>query len=77
MPVADHASPLIAPDLTGPGACQPLDVVDEQARVLSNTPVNPEYCHMILATGREAASARAGQFFNIACPRTCRISGDR
>jgi len=50
----------------------PFDVADTQAAVMSNTAVNADYFHMILETRGLALTARAGQFFNIACPATSR-----
>lgn len=47
-------------------------VADTPAVVVSNQPVNADYFHMILDAGPVAASARAGQFFNLACPATTR-----
>lgn len=48
------------------------DVADTQALVISNTAVNADYFHMVLEAGPLASSAKAGQFFNIACPATTR-----
>ncbi|HMJ44003.1 MAG TPA: dihydroorotate dehydrogenase electron transfer subunit [Pseudolabrys sp.] len=50
----------------------PLAIADTQAFVVSNKAVNERYCHLILEAGDLAASAKAGQFFNIACPATTR-----
>lgn len=43
---------------------------DVSATVLSNTSVNPEYKHLVLAAPEPAPSAAAGQFFNLECPIT-------
>lgn len=48
------------------------DVADTLAPVVSNQQVNADYFHMVLDAGAVAASARAGQFFNLACPATTR-----
>ena len=47
-----------------------FDVADTQALVTSNTAVNAEYFHLTLAAAGLAMTAKAGQFFNIACPAT-------
>jgi dihydroorotate dehydrogenase electron transfer subunit len=47
-----------------------FDVADTQALVVSNTAVNADYYHMVLAASGLALTARAGQFFNMACPAT-------
>lgn len=47
-----------------------FDVADTQALVMSNTAVNDEYIHLTLAAAGLAMNAKAGQFFNIACPAT-------
>jgi dihydroorotate dehydrogenase electron transfer subunit len=49
-----------------------FDVADIEATVRANTPVNEDYVHMILDARGLALSAKAGQFFNIACPATTR-----
>ena len=54
------------------GAAAPFDVADTTALVLANRPVNDDYVHMILEADGLALSAKAGQFFNIACPATSR-----
>jgi len=46
------------------------EVGDTRALVVSNQAVNGEYFHMVLAAGSPATTAKAGQFFNIACPAT-------
>lgn len=56
-----------------PAVVEPAhDVADTPATVVSNQPVNADYFHMVLDAGEVAASARAGQFFNLACPATTR-----
>ncbi|MBX3551528.1 MAG: dihydroorotate dehydrogenase electron transfer subunit [Pseudolabrys sp.] len=62
-------SPARAPS-TAPQAEAAFDVADTQALVVSNTAVNSDYFHMVLEADGLAAQARAGQFFNIACPAT-------
>lgn len=47
-----------------------FDVADTQALVVSNTAVNADYYHLVLAASGLALTARAGQFFNMACPAT-------
>jgi dihydroorotate dehydrogenase electron transfer subunit len=47
-----------------------FNVADTQALVMSNTAVNDEYFHLTLAAAGQAMNAKAGQFFNIACPAT-------
>ena len=49
-----------------------FDVADTQALVVSNTAVNDDYVHIVLDAAGLAANAKAGQFFNIACPATVR-----
>jgi dihydroorotate dehydrogenase electron transfer subunit len=48
------------------------DVADIPALVVLNQPVNADYFHMVLDAGQVAASAKAGQFFNLGCPATTR-----
>jgi dihydroorotate dehydrogenase electron transfer subunit len=50
----------------------PFDVADTRGLVTSNTAINADYYHMVLAADGLALTARAGQFFNIACPTTPR-----
>lgn len=64
-PAVDTETPDIRP--AGTAA---FDVADTQATVLSNTAVNDEYFHLKLAADGLALTARAGQFFNLACPAT-------
>jgi len=45
-------------------------LADTQAEVLSNEAINPEYRHLVLRAQGSALFAKAGQFFNIACPST-------
>lgn len=45
-------------------------VADTLARVLTNRAVNAEYFHLVLEATGPALTAKAGQFFNIACPPT-------
>lgn len=47
-----------------------FDVADTKAVVLQNSALNRDYVHMILQADGCAADAKAGQFFNIACPAT-------
>jgi dihydroorotate dehydrogenase electron transfer subunit len=48
------------------------DVADTDALVVSNIAVNDDYFHLTLRVDGVALSAKAGQFFNIACPATVR-----
>src|SRR5664280_1410640 len=54
-----------------PGATK-FDVADTRALVKSNVAVNADYFHLIMQADGLAMTARAGQFFNIACPATAR-----
>jgi len=54
-----------------PGAMQ-FDVADTRALVKSNVAINADYFHVIMQADGLAMTARAGQFFNIACPATAR-----
>jgi len=45
-----------------------FDIADTKALVLQNSALNRDYIHMILQADGCAADAKAGQFFNIACP---------
>jgi dihydroorotate dehydrogenase electron transfer subunit len=45
-------------------------VVGEDAEVLSNERVNPEYRHLVVRCGAVSARAVAGQFFQLLCPHT-------
>jgi dihydroorotate dehydrogenase electron transfer subunit len=47
-----------------------FDVADTRAKVLSNEAMNEDYVHLVLQADGLALNARAGQFFNIACPAT-------
>ena len=46
------------------------ELADTQSLVVSNARVNSEYFQLIVRAEAPATLARAGQFFNIACPRT-------
>jgi dihydroorotate dehydrogenase electron transfer subunit len=46
------------------------ELADTQSLVVSNAPVNSQYFQLVVRADAPATSARAGQFFNIACPRT-------
>jgi len=69
---------LLSPPLIGPAPSTlrrppppgAFDVADTQATVMSNIPMNADYCHMVLEADGVALTATAGQFFNIACPAT-------
>jgi len=50
--------------------CIPSEIADTQAVVTSNAAVNRDYYHMKLGASGVALNAKAGQFFNIACPTT-------
>jgi dihydroorotate dehydrogenase electron transfer subunit len=43
-------------------------IVAELARVVANTAVNAEYRHLVVDCSEIAASAQAGQFFQLLCP---------
>jgi dihydroorotate dehydrogenase electron transfer subunit len=43
-------------------------VAEEHATVLSNTSVNGEYRHLVVATSVRAATAEPGQFYQLLCP---------
>ena len=47
-------------------------IVGEAAEVLSNDSVNSEYRHLVVRCGAIAASAVAGQFFQLLCPHSDR-----
>jgi len=47
-----------------------FDVADTSTVVLSNEAVNADYVHLVLRADGLALTAKAGQFFNIACPAT-------
>jgi len=68
-----RAPPVEAETVTmvpAPADTQAFDVADTQALVRSNTAVNDEYFHLTLSAPGLAMNAKAGQFFNIACPAT-------
>lgn len=67
--MADSRSPnfLYCAAAWSEGACNLADV---PAVVVSNRAVNAEYFHLALRAGGPALTAKAGQFFNIACPAT-------
>ena len=46
------------------------ELADVQSFVVSNARVNSEYFQLVVRAEAPATLARAGQFFNIACPRT-------
>jgi dihydroorotate dehydrogenase electron transfer subunit len=54
------------PDAQEPAPC----VNDCRTLVLANQPVRGDYWHLTVQASGPALTARAGQFFNIACPRT-------
>src|ERR1039458_4846189 len=51
------------------GAMQ-FDVADTRALVKSNVAINADYFQVIMQADGLVMTARAGQFFNIACPAT-------
>lgn len=55
-----------------PSGARQFDVADTQALVKANIAVDADYFHVILQADGLAMTARAGQFFNIACPATSR-----
>jgi len=46
------------------------DLADTQSIVVSNVAINSEYFQLVVKADAPATTAKAGQFFNIACPRT-------
>lgn len=65
-PVTSHGESGSAPR----PARREADVFDVAAEVISNNQVNADYCHLVVQAGECAAYAKAGQFFQIACPMT-------
>lgn len=62
---------VFAPPLAGyPEHSPGQPPADIEAEALSNEAVNPEYRHLVLRAQGSALTAKAGQFFNIACPST-------
>lgn len=55
---------------TQPGLRAELTLADSLTRVVSNEPINPDYLHLVLKAEGPVLLAKAGQFFNIACPAT-------
>jgi dihydroorotate dehydrogenase electron transfer subunit len=53
---------------TAPAAFHP-NVAEEQVAVLTNTIVNGEYRHLVVATSPLAAAAAPGQFYQLLCPQ--------
>ncbi|MBI1205555.1 MAG: dihydroorotate dehydrogenase electron transfer subunit [Rhodopseudomonas sp.] len=47
-----------------------FEVADTRSVVVVNRAINDDYCHLVLEADGPALSARAGQFFNLACPNT-------
>ncbi|MGE0231340.1 MAG: dihydroorotate dehydrogenase electron transfer subunit [Flavobacteriaceae bacterium] len=68
------AGPVATQVETGGAPKQPArrerDVFEINAPVVSNRQVNADYYHLVVEAGECAAYAKAGQFFNIACPVT-------
>lgn len=72
LPVA-HASELLVGDQTFTGQVQQCvggEIADTRAKVVANQAVNRDYVHLVLKADGPALTARAGQFFNLACPAT-------
>ena len=46
------------------------EIADARGQVISNRPVNSDYFHLVLKADGPALTAKAGQFFNVACPAT-------
>lgn len=44
------------------------EIADTCGQVVSNRPVNSDYVHLVLKADGSALAAKAGQFFNVACP---------
>jgi dihydroorotate dehydrogenase electron transfer subunit len=47
-----------------------FDVADAESVIVVNKAVNENYVHLVVEVDAHSLSARAGQFFNIACPTT-------
>ena len=66
-----HTSELLvaAQTVTRSGASfEEGEIADACGRVISNRPVNSDYVHLVLKADGPALAAKAGQFFNVACP---------
>jgi dihydroorotate dehydrogenase electron transfer subunit len=63
----DHPSATMRPAASSEPFWKP-SIVAELAKVVANTAVNAEYRHLIVDCSEVAASARAGQFFQLLCP---------
>ena len=66
----DHPSVTMQPAAMPPASRAPWkpSIVAEVARVAANTAVNAEYRHLVVDCSEIAASAQAGQFFQLLCP---------
>lgn len=50
--------------------CEGALIADARAKVVANKAVNRDYVHLVLNVDGPALAAKAGQFFNVACPAT-------
>src|SRR5580692_5007062 len=67
----DRSSHQMPPAITpsaSPHAPWKPSIVAELAKVVANTAVNAEYRHLVVDCSEVAASAQAGQFFQLLCP---------
>ncbi len=67
----DHSRMTMQPAATPAASAQTPwkpSVVAEVGKVVANRPVNAEYRHLVVDCSEVAASARAGQFFQLLCP---------
>jgi len=61
---------IIEQDRMAAGSLERFPVAETVCPVLKNEPVNEGYLHLVLDAPRGAATAKAGQFFHLLCPRT-------
>src|SRR6202046_377079 len=67
----DRSSHQMPPAITpsaSPHAPWKPSIVAELAKVVANTAINAEYRHLVVDCSEVAASAQAGQFFQLLCP---------
>ncbi|MGB6635041.1 MAG: dihydroorotate dehydrogenase electron transfer subunit, partial [Bradyrhizobium sp.] len=67
----DHSSHQVQAAATPPASSHAPwkpSIVAELAQVVANTAVNAEYRHLVVDCSEVAASAQAGQFFQLLCP---------
>jgi dihydroorotate dehydrogenase electron transfer subunit len=68
---SDHSSVTMQPAAmppASPHAPWKPSIAAEVAKVVANTAVNAEYRHLVVDCSEVAASAQAGQFFQLLCP---------